>query len=68
MKKFTKIASCRAYLKQMVREERKFIVFAHHRVMLDAISECMDSMKVDYVRIDGTTKNDHRTVIRLTSC
>lgn len=31
-------------------------------VMLDAICDCLQQLNVDYIRIDGTTKNDIRTV------
>lgn len=30
--------------------------------MMDAISACMESLNVDHIRIDGTTKNEMRTV------
>ncbi|XP_075152134.1 SWI/SNF-related matrix-associated actin-dependent regulator of chromatin subfamily A-like protein 1 [Haematobia irritans] len=49
-----------AYLKKQVKEPKKFIVFAHHRVMLDAISECLDKLKVKYIRIDGSTRKNDR--------
>lgn len=38
----------------------KFIVFAHHRVMLDAISNCLNKLKVKYIRIDGSTRQQER--------
>lgn len=51
-----------AYLKKFVREsDVKFIIFAHHQFMLNAISECLNKLKVDSVRIDGKTSNDQRT-------
>lgn len=50
-----------AYLRGVVKAGDKFIVFAHHRVMLDAITECMKELDVDHVRIDGRTANDART-------
>ncbi|XP_013103013.1 SWI/SNF-related matrix-associated actin-dependent regulator of chromatin subfamily A-like protein 1 [Stomoxys calcitrans] len=49
-----------AYLKQQVKEPKKFIVFAHHRVMMDAICECLDKLKVKYIRIDGNTRKHDR--------
>lgn len=49
------------YLKGLVRDKIKFIVFAHHHHMLDAISECLEKIGASYIRIDGTTKNDIRT-------
>ncbi|XP_017063305.2 SWI/SNF-related matrix-associated actin-dependent regulator of chromatin subfamily A-like protein 1 [Drosophila eugracilis] len=50
-----------AYLKTLVKEERKFIIFAHHRVMMDAISDCLSGLKVHYIRIDGQTRSDLRS-------
>lgn len=53
---------CSAYLHSLVKAGDKFIVFAHHRLMLDAISQLMHKLNVDHVRIDGRTPNDVRTV------
>ena len=40
-------------------------MFAHHQIMLNAISDCLLKLNVDFIRIDGTTKNDTRTVSRV---
>lgn len=53
---------CSDYVKGIVKEKKKFLIFAHHKVMLDAISDCLLKMNVEFIRIDGTTKNDVRTV------
>ncbi|KAH8353139.1 hypothetical protein KR084_009216 [Drosophila pseudotakahashii] len=50
-----------AYLKSLVKEQKKFIIFAHHRVMMDAISDCLGGLKVHYIRIDGQTRSDLRS-------
>ncbi|XP_017484367.1 PREDICTED: SWI/SNF-related matrix-associated actin-dependent regulator of chromatin subfamily A-like protein 1 isoform X2 [Rhagoletis zephyria] len=49
-----------AYLKNLVKERIKFIVFAHHRVMLDAITDCLNQLNINFIRIDGSTKNEAR--------
>ncbi|XP_017095746.3 SWI/SNF-related matrix-associated actin-dependent regulator of chromatin subfamily A-like protein 1 [Drosophila bipectinata] len=49
-----------AYLKTLVKEKIKFIIFAHHRVMMDAISDCLAELRVHYIRIDGQTRSDLR--------
>ncbi|KAH8283549.1 hypothetical protein KR018_005573 [Drosophila ironensis] len=49
-----------AYLKTLVKEPIKFIIFAHHRVMMDAISDCLSALRVQYIRIDGQTRSDLR--------
>lgn len=38
----------------------KFIIFAHHRIMMDAISDCLSALKVSFIRIDGQTRSDVR--------
>ncbi|KAG4072648.1 hypothetical protein HA402_004737 [Bradysia odoriphaga] len=48
------------YIRKIIPEKIKFIVFAYHKVMLDAISDCLTKQKVDFIRIDGTTKSDLR--------
>lgn len=51
------------YLKKMISDDSvsKFLVFAHHLSMLDAITDCLDNLHVKAIRIDGTTRNDLRT-------
>ncbi|XP_037960873.1 SWI/SNF-related matrix-associated actin-dependent regulator of chromatin subfamily A-like protein 1 [Teleopsis dalmanni] len=49
-----------SYIKALVKENKKFIVFGHHRIMLDSITECLVKLKVKFVRIDGSTRNDLR--------
>lgn len=51
-----------AYLKNLVKDKIKFIVFAHHRTMLDAITECLYKLNINFIRIDGSTKNEIRAV------
>ncbi|KAG4066477.1 hypothetical protein HA402_007113 [Bradysia odoriphaga] len=51
-----------AYVKGLIEDKQKFIIFGHHMIMLNAISDCLRQLGVDFVRIDGTTKNDTRTM------
>ncbi|XP_065357784.1 SWI/SNF-related matrix-associated actin-dependent regulator of chromatin subfamily A-like protein 1 [Calliphora vicina] len=55
-----KIKAVCAYLKQLVKQPKKFIVFAHHRIMMDAICDCLTKLKVKYIRIDGATRKQDR--------
>lgn len=48
------------YLKGLVKENKKFIVFAHHKVMMTAITNFLYKHNVDFIKIDGTTKSDMR--------
>jgi SWI/SNF-related matrix-associated actin-dependent regulator 1 of chromatin subfamily A len=50
-----------AYIKEVLKENVKFLVFAHHSVMMDAISKFLDKENVNYIRIDGSTKATLRT-------
>lgn len=43
-----------------MKEKTKFIIFAHHKVMLDALSKCLDRLNTSYIRIDGSTRSDLR--------
>lgn len=54
------IVQCSSYLEKLVQESRKFIVFGHHRTMLNGICSCMIRLNVNYIRIDGSTKNQDR--------
>lgn len=49
-----------AHIKTLIKDNIKFIVFAHHICLLDAISDCLNQLNVDFIRIDGTTKHDVR--------
>lgn len=50
-----------AYLKLLLKEKQKFIIFAHHIKMLDTLSKHLTKQKVDHIRIDGTTRSDLRS-------
>lgn len=50
-----------AYLKKVLEEDIKFLIFAHHIKMLDAISKELTKLRVDHIRIDGTTRADVRS-------
>ena len=44
------------YIHYLIDNKCKFLIFAHHIVMLDAIEEEVKKLKVDYIRIDGKVK------------
>ncbi|KAK7070522.1 SWI/SNF-related matrix-associated actin-dependent regulator of chromatin subfamily A-like protein 1 [Halocaridina rubra] len=48
------------YIKELLESESKFIVFAHHRIMLDRLCETCEEAKARYIRIDGRTSGDAR--------
>lgn len=49
-----------SYILNVLETEEKFIVFAHHQKMLDAIQELLQKKKKKYIRIDGNTNLDRR--------
>ena len=48
------------YVKSLLDNEIKFILFAHHQIVLDKIEELAEERKVDYIRIDGTITGQKR--------
>ncbi|GBP22445.1 hypothetical protein EVAR_78621_1 [Eumeta japonica] len=53
-----KIPAICKYLKQLVREESskdKFLVFAHHKNMIEAVCSTLDELCVHYISIVGST-------------
>lgn len=53
-----KIEGCINYIDDLLENpQMKFIVFGHHKIMLDSIEEFAKKKKVDYIRIDGSVKN-----------
>ncbi|KAJ8934749.1 hypothetical protein NQ318_004599 [Aromia moschata] len=55
-----KIPSVCSYVLQVLERKVKFIVFAHHRIMLNAIEDIVKKKGVNYIRIDGSTGSDQR--------
>lgn len=49
----SKIAGINDFLETLIENNCKFIVFAHHHSVMDALEEFVKSKKVGYVRIDG---------------
>lgn len=42
-----------AYIKDLIENDVKFIVFAHHQDVMDGIANVLRTNSVDYIRIDG---------------
>uniref|UniRef100_A0A3B0N253 DEAD-box family helicase, putative n=1 Tax=Theileria annulata TaxID=5874 RepID=A0A3B0N253_THEAN len=54
------------YIEEILENNNKFIIFAHHMFMMDAIEDTLKSKKVGYIRIDGSTKiNDRARLVNL---
>ncbi|XP_044759876.1 SWI/SNF-related matrix-associated actin-dependent regulator of chromatin subfamily A-like protein 1 [Coccinella septempunctata] len=50
-----KIPSVLSYILQVLEENKKFLVFAHHQIMLDAITQILTKKGKKFIRIDGST-------------
>ncbi|XP_014210955.1 SWI/SNF-related matrix-associated actin-dependent regulator of chromatin subfamily A-like protein 1 [Copidosoma floridanum] len=48
------------YITDLIESQQKFLVFAHHQNMLDAISNLLATKKIMYIRIDGKTNPEQR--------
>jgi SNF2 family DNA or RNA helicase len=61
-----KIRGVIEYIDDLIESNTKFLVFAHHLSVLDALDEHLaprqanKSEKFDYIRIDGQTKAETR--------
>ena len=55
-----KASGVKEYIHYLIDNKCKFLIFAHHIVMLDAIEEEVQKLKVDYIRIDGKVKLEKR--------
>ncbi|NXI43298.1 SMAL1 protein, partial [Galbula dea] len=56
-----KIHSVVEYILELLESgNHKFLVFAHHKIMLDAIVAELEKKHVEYIRIDGSTSSAER--------
>ncbi|KAM7153617.1 SWI/SNF-related matrix-associated actin-dependent regulator of chromatin subfamily A-like protein 1 isoform 2-T2 [Macrochelys suwanniensis] len=56
-----KIRSVIEYILDLLESGRdKFLVFAHHKIVLNAISKELENKHVGYIRIDGSTSSAER--------
>ncbi|KAF7266549.1 hypothetical protein GWI33_020058 [Rhynchophorus ferrugineus] len=55
-----KIPSVCSYILSMLEKNIKFLVFAHHLIVLNAVEDVLKSKNRKYIRIDGSTTGDQR--------
>jgi SNF2 family DNA or RNA helicase len=49
------------YIENIISDcDDKMLVFSHHRVMMDALEVKLREMRIQFIRIDGDTKQDDR--------
>ncbi|RWS25243.1 SWI/SNF subfamily A-like protein [Leptotrombidium deliense] len=59
-----KVTAVCEYVHHLVEQGKKFILFAHHRIMIETVCEMLERDDCSYIRIDGTTP----AKIRLECC
>lgn len=55
-----KLAAVSDYITDVCASENKFLVFAHHIAMLDAIEMTVNRLNIKHIRIDGKTAPERR--------
>nr|XP_045583792.1 SWI/SNF-related matrix-associated actin-dependent regulator of chromatin subfamily A-like protein 1 [Procambarus clarkii]XP_045583793.1 SWI/SNF-related matrix-associated actin-dependent regulator of chromatin subfamily A-like protein 1 [Procambarus clarkii]XP_045583794.1 SWI/SNF-related matrix-associated actin-dependent regulator of chromatin subfamily A-like protein 1 [Procambarus clarkii]XP_045583795.1 SWI/SNF-related matrix-associated actin-dependent regulator of chromatin subfamily A-like len=55
-----KLKAVSDYVKELLESDKKFLVFAHHKVMMDKLCNTCDSVNCKYIRIDGKTNAELR--------
>ncbi|CAG9862890.1 unnamed protein product [Phyllotreta striolata] len=55
-----KIPAICSYIKPLLSRKDKFLIFAHHKVMLNAVENLIKLANIKYIRIDGNTTTDQR--------
>lgn len=55
-----KLAAVLDYVEHLLSLETKFLIFGHHRLVLDALEEKLKRAKFGYIRIDGQTGASER--------
>ena len=55
-----KIRGIVEFVETLLENKCKFLIFAHHFNVLDAIEERVNKAKVSYIRIDGKIGTDKR--------
>ncbi|XP_069769218.1 SWI/SNF-related matrix-associated actin-dependent regulator of chromatin subfamily A-like protein 1 isoform X1 [Narcine bancroftii] len=56
-----KVRSIVEYVMDLIRSGReKFLVFGHHRLVLDALCTALEEKRIEFIRIDGSTSSSDR--------
>lgn len=55
-----KLEGITEFMETLIENNCKFIVFAHHRSVLDGLEQFVKKRKVGYIKIDGSTSMDKR--------
>ena len=55
-----KIKGVLEYISDLLEADEKFLLFAHHQIVLNRIEEFLINKKIKYIRIDGKTQQEMR--------
>ena len=55
-----KVNAVTDYVKDLLESDKKFLVFAHHQLMIKSLCELLEKQKVKYMKIDGKTSSIDR--------
>lgn len=55
-----KIKAICEYVEQLLEQGRKFLLFAHHKEVLNAVCDLLENAKTYYIRIDGSVSSEDR--------
>jgi len=55
-----KVPAISEYILQLIKDSKKFIIFAHHQEVMNSLENCLKTAHVNLVRIDGSTKSEER--------
>ncbi|EFA82162.1 SNF2-related domain-containing protein [Heterostelium album PN500] len=50
-----KMAAISKFIEDKLEDNSKFLIFAHHKTVMDGIEQLVKKKKVEYIKIDGTT-------------
>lgn len=56
----SKVSGITDFLDTLIENNCKFIIFAHHKSVMDKLEEYIVGKKVGFVRIDGSVNIDKR--------
>jgi len=55
-----KLDAVAEYVQYLVEADCRFLLFAHHQAVLDALQQKLEKLKTGFIRIDGKTPAQHR--------
>jgi len=58
-----KVVAVQEYIQYLVEADCRFLLFAHHKIMMDALQQTLEKQKVRFIRIDGATLAKKREIL-----